>query len=175
MTQAALVATVLAALLILFGAATIAFQVRGRRRLAARSHVPSDELAYFQARYRRRMITGILIVLIGALLAGAYATGLEPSIDALQNGEPAGEGAEPKEMTPEQKNLVRMWAGYWIGVILVVFAVLGLAFADAWATRHYALLQYRVMRDDHDRKLRRDLAVYKAQRDASRMGHASES
>lgn len=164
------VAYTLATGLVVFGLLTGWFQLRGQAALRARSHVPSDELAYLRGRYRRRLVTGGLIGVIGGLIAGAFLSGLEPQIDALITSAEA-DNADPRpEMTPEQKTLVKVWGGYWAGVIVLVLVVFGFAFADAVATRRYALQQYRIIREDHEAKLRRDLAVYKAQKDARRGG-----
>jgi hypothetical protein len=162
------VAFTLAAGLMAFGLLTGYFQLRGMTALHARTHVPSDELAYLRGRHRRRLITGGLIAVIGGLIGGAFLFGLEGGIDALVA---TPEGADPdakRELTPEQKVQVKVWVGYWTGVVVLVFAVLAFAFADALATRRYAAQQYKIIRDDHEAKLRRDLAVHKAQHDARR-------
>lgn len=162
----------LAAGLMAFGLLTGWFQLRGMAALKARTHVPSDELAYLRGRYRRRLITGGLIAVIGGLIAGAYLSGLEPGIDALlatpEATDPPADPEQKRELTPEQKGLVKVWGGYWTGVVVLVLVVLGFAFADAMATRRYAVQQYRLIREDHEAKLRRDLAVHKAQHDARR-------
>ncbi len=161
--------------LVVFGLFTAWFQFRGMAALRARTHVPSDELGYLRGRHRRRLVTGCLLVLIGLLIAGAYLSGLEVSIDRLTENPPgaADPPADPerkREMTPEQKTLVKVWGAYWTAVIGLVFVVLGFAFADAMATRRYALQQYKIIREDHEAKLRRDLAVHKAQKAARRSG-----
>lgn len=161
------VAYTLAVGLLAFGFVTGWFQLRGMAALRRRSHVPSDELAYLRGRHRRRLVTGGLIAVIGGLIGGAYLSGLEPGIDAMI----AAAEADPDpdaEMTPEQKQLVKVWSGYWTGVIGLVLVVFGFALADTLATRRYAVAQYKIIREDHEAKLRRDLAVYKAQRDARR-------
>ena len=62
-----------------------------------------------------------------------------------------------------------------------MFALVGLATVDAFATRRYWLAQYRALRDDHQTRLRRDLAVYKQHREqtrgggTNRLGEAGES
>lgn len=174
MNTTAVVAFTLAAGLMAFGLFTAWFQIRGIAALRARSHVPSDELAYLRGRHRRRLVTGGLIALIGGLIGGAYLFGLEPGIDALiaqpEHADPPADPEQKRELTPDQKRLVKVWSGYWTGVILLVFVVLGFAFADAMATRRYAVQQYRLIREDHENRLRRDLAVHKAQRDARRTG-----
>jgi uncharacterized membrane protein YgcG len=119
------------------------------------------------------MTTGILLVLIGSLIGGAYLSGLEPRVDGLiQNPEGAEKDQQKREMTPEEKQLVRVWGGFWIFVLVLVFVVIGFAFADALATRRYALQQFQLIREDHQAKLRRDLAVYRAQKEANRGGRA---
>lgn len=170
MNTTTVVAFTLATGLVAFGLVTVWFQFRGIAALRARTHVPSDELAYLRGRHRRRLITGGLISLIGGLIAGAYLFGLEPGIDALIAQPEQTDPEQKREMTPEQKRLVKVWSGYWTGVIALVFVVLGFAFADAMATRRYAVQQYRLIREDHENRLRRDLAVHKAQHDARRTG-----
>lgn len=161
----------LAAGLVLLGAVTGWFQVRGLRRLRARTHVPSDEFGYLRGRYRRRLLTGVLLAIAGGMIGGAYLAGMEAKVEELGEKQPAAEPDAPKpKLTPDQKALLRFWGAYWIGVVLLVFAILGLALADALATRRYAMGQYRVIREDHETKLRRDLAVYKQQKQSGVRG-----
>lgn len=174
MNHTATVAFVIAGGLLLFGGVTCWLQLRGWRALRARTHVPSDEFGYLRNRYRRRALTGGLLALVGGLIAGAYLSGLELKVDALTAKGAATDPNQPdgakRDMTPEEKQLVRVWVGYWVVVLVLVFVVIGLAFTDALATRRYAMQQYQVIREDHEAKLRRDLAVYKAQKEASRGG-----
>ncbi len=171
MNQPSVFAFTLSIGLFLFGCVAGWLQIRSRRIFQARTHVPSDEQTYFRGRFRRRFVTSILIAMIGVLIGGAYVSGLEPNIDKLteQSKDPPAEPGEVKELSPEQKQLVRIWGAYWIAVSLLVFAVLGFGFADAMATRTYWLSQLQVLKVDHETKLQRDLAVYMAQRDQNRM------
>ena len=43
------------------------------------------------------------------------------------------------------------------------------AIFDFWATRRYWMAQYRIIKVDHEAKLRRDLAVYRQAKDNDRM------
>ena len=152
-----LTAMTLAGGLIAFGAAAVAVQVRGLRRLHARKHVPSDEFAYLRSRHRRRILTGLLLVAIGGHIAAAYLTGMEGFVDAL--GERRGNEAKPA-MAEAEKQVVRVWGVFWIWVVLQAFALIGLALTDAVATRRFWLSQYRQLREEHHARLRRDLAVH---------------
>jgi hypothetical protein len=165
-------ALVLATALIALGLVTSWYQARGLHGLAARRHVPSDEYAYFRGRYRRRLLTGAILVSIGALIGGAYLSGMERAADRLgEERPPAADPDTPKPpMTDAEKQFVRFWGVYWILVLILVFALVSLATIDAVATRRYWLSQYRILRDDHTAKLRRDLAVYKQAREQARAG-----
>ena len=161
MLTPATTALFLSAGLLLFGLTTSWFQIRGRRRLKGRSVVPSDEAAYFGRRYRRRLINGVLITTIGLMIGGAYLTGLERQADNLGAHNPDAEALEKPKMTEDQKMFVRLWAVYWAVVMVLVFVILTLAFRDAWATRRYAMGQFAHIKEEHEQKLRRDLAVYR--------------
>ena len=115
MNDASAVALVLAVGLVLLGAATGYVQVAGRA-LAARKHVPSDEHAYFRARYRRRLLTGAVLVALGGLIGGAYLSGMERRADQLAGPRPrpTPTPAEKPQMTDAEKRFVRVWGVYWI-------------------------------------------------------------
>ncbi len=162
------VALAFAAGVVALGLLTGAAQVRGLRRLAARAHVPSDERAYLRARFRRRLLTAGILVVIGLMIGGAYLSGLERATDALAPA--VAEGEAKPEMTPEQKDQFRVWVLYWTGVVVLAFALTGLAFLDAVATRRYWLIVYKELRDDHQQRLRRDLAVHKQHVNETRNG-----
>ena len=161
----------LAAVLVLLGAVTGAFQLRGLKRLRARTHVPSDEFAYLRKRHRRRLLTGVLLVVAGGMIAGAYLAGMEAKVDELGEKKPPADPDAPKpKLTDDQKELLRFWGAYWIVVVVIVFAILGLALADAVSTRRYAMAQYHIIKEDHEAKLRRDLAVYQVQKQSGARG-----
>lgn len=170
MTDPMTLALVLAVGLIALGGVSAAFQVRGLRRLAARRHVPSDEYAYFRKRYRRRLLTGAILVAVGGLIAGTYLSGMERQADELKPDPAADVAGAEKKMTPEQKQFVRFWGGYWIVVVVLVFVLLVLAVTDAWATRRYWHGRLRQLREDHQTQLRRDLAVHRQHKEQSRGG-----
>jgi MFS family permease len=178
--NASVIALVFAAGLVLLGVLTATWQVRGLRALAERKHVPSDEYDYFRGRYRRRLVTAALLMSIGAMIGGAYLSGMAQATEQL--GQPRdGEDDQPKpEMTDDQKEFVRFLTAYWSVVLVLVFALVGLATVDAFATRRFWLAQYRALRDDHQTRLRRDLAVYKQHREqtrgrgTNRLGEAGE-
>ena len=167
MPTPATTALLLSGTLLLFGGVTVWFQLRARRILRARQFVPSDEAAYFGRRTRLRLVNGVLLSVIGLLIGGAYLTGLERRADDLGEHKPEADpddAAVKPQMDADQKFFVRSWAAYWIAVLVLVFVVLAIAFRDAWATRAYAMKQFAHIREEHEVKLRRDLAVYRQHR-----------
>jgi MFS family permease len=164
-------AMALAVPLLLVGLYSAWQQIRGLRHLRERKLVPSDEAAYLRGRHRRRLVVGVLLVLIGGLIAGAFLSGMEARADELGEKKPTDANGEKKEMTDEEKQFVWRWGLYWIAVVLpLTFALIGLAIADGLASRRYWLKLYREMRDEHNSQLRRDLAVYMQQKEQGRGG-----
>jgi hypothetical protein len=167
-------ALLIAVALVVLGCFSGYAQLRGLRQLGERKHVPSDELHYLRNRYRRRLVTAGLLLVIGLLLGTAYVSGMEAMADALGNAkaqpaQPLDENGKPI-MSDEQRLFVRVWGFYWMGILVLVFALVGLAMVDAIATRRYWLGIYRELREEHQVKLRRDLAVYHQQKDQNRAG-----
>ena len=174
MNNSMAMALALAAGLFTLGIVTGAVQIRGLRTLKTRKHVPSDEASYLRNRYRRRLLTALVLMCIGWMIAGAYLSGMEREADALAAPKVVADDQDPDAPKPpptdEQKQFVRFWGVYWIVVVVLVFGLLGLALTDAIATRRYWFGIYREMRDEHQAKLRRDLAVYKQQQEHKRGG-----
>lgn len=164
------VALCIAAPLVLLGLVSCWQQLRGLRDLRARKIVPSDEAAYLRGRYRRRFLVGVLLALIGGLIAGAFLSGMEARADEMGAKKADDAEGEKKAITPEEKQFLKWYGGYWIAVMALTVGLIGLAMADGLASRRYWLKIYREMRDEHNSQLRRDLAVYKQQMDQGRGG-----
>lgn len=163
-------ALALAVPLVVVGLLSTWQQLRGLRDLRARKLVPSDEAAYLRGRHRRRFVVGLLVAVIGGLIAGAFLSGMEARADELGEKKPTDANGEKKEMTDEERQFVWRWGAYWMGVMALTFVLIGLAIADGLASRRYWLKLYREMRDEHNSQLRRDLAVYMQQKDQGRGG-----
>ena len=134
-----------AAVLVAFGVGTAYRQVRNRKVLAARTHVPSYELAYLRGQITRRLCVAAVLVLIGGMIGGSFVSGMEAQ-------------ADDAEVDP------LLYALFWIAVLLLVFVVTCLAIFDFWATRRYWMGIYRQLKNDHNTLLQRDLALYRRQR-----------
>lgn len=164
------IALLIAGALVTLGGVSGWQQVREMRKLRDRKLVPSDEFAYLKGRYRRRLLVGVLLVVIGGLFAGTYLSGMTARIDEMGQKKPTDADGEKKQMTEAEKELVRFYYGIWAGVALLTFLVICLAVVDALASRRYWLKIYREMREEHNSQMRRDLAVYKQQKEQGRAG-----
>lgn len=157
------VGLILAAVLVLAGVLTALRQRRVLRALAEEPFVPPEDLAFRRKMARRRTVTSGLLLLIGALIAGYYLSGMDARMDAIAE-RPRGAGGAAVPPTDEEKEFAKTVGFYWIGVMALVFVVMCAAVVDFYATRTYWLLRYREMKADHDTKLQRDLAVYRQQK-----------
>ncbi|MCZ2341897.1 MAG: hypothetical protein LC104_08895 [Bacteroidales bacterium] len=171
MNPPALIAVLLGIGIILLGLVTGILQISGLRQLSKRSFVPSDELTYLRNRHRRRLLTAGVLILIGGLIAGAYLSGMEARADAIaESRRNAVADAPPPPVPVADKQFVRMWGAYWISVIVLVFVLISLAMMDAWSSRRFWMSQYRQLKEEHQTRLRRDLAVYRQQKQTARTG-----
>ena len=172
------VGLLLAVCLVVFGVGTAARQRRTIERLREEKYLPSDDRTYLRGQVRRRLATSVLLVILGGMIGGAFLSGMEDRATEIGNRrardarpvDDPGRPADPRQPTEEDRQFVRFWGGYWIAIAILVFVVVCLAIVDFWATRRYWMAQYRLMKEDHQAKLQRDLAVYRQAKDNERLG-----
>ena len=180
------VGLVLAAGLFAFGVGTAARQRPTLRRLHDERFLPSDERAYLRGQVRRRFLTSAIVASIGIMIGWSYLSGMEGrateiaerSRKAAENA-PEHEAGRPADVQPPsdeekrriaaEKAFVSLYGYFWLGILALVFLAVSCAIFDFWATRRYWMAQYRIIKDDHEAKLRRDLAVYRQAKDNDRM------
>lgn len=165
-----IIALLISGPLILVGLASCGFQLRGLGVLRARRIVPSDEALYLRNKHRRRFVVGLLMMTIGVMIGGAYVSGMVARADELGRPQPTDADGVKKSMTEEQKAFLKRFGYFWIAVAILTLMMIGLAVVDGLSTRRYWLKLYREMRDEHNSQLRRDLAVYKQQKEQGRGG-----
>ncbi|AWM40940.1 hypothetical protein GobsT_04800 [Gemmata obscuriglobus] len=155
----------LAAGLVLVGLFTGARQRQTLRALGAEPFLPDVDRAYRRGLARRRTVTSAILVLIGALIAGYYVSGMDARMDAIpERDRPALPDGADDPRPAEGKQFARLVAVYWSVVMGLVFVAVCLAVKDFWATRTYWMARYKELRADHETKLQRDLAVHRQQR-----------
>jgi hypothetical protein len=168
------VGLILAFALFVFGVGTALRQRRTLARLREERFLPSDELAYLRGQVRRRLVTSAIVTFIGLMIGWTYLSGTEAR--ATEIAERAKDTPEERrEPSDEDKQFVRQYGYFWMAVLLLVFLAVMCAVFDFWATRRYWMAQYRIIKEDHEAKLRRDLAVYRQAKDNDRMSGLGNS
>jgi hypothetical protein len=153
---------VLAVGLVLAGALTAVRQRRALRALAAESFVPDVDRAYRRGQARRRLVTSVLLVAVGALIGGYYASGMDARMDAIPDRAKAeGDATPPAEA---DRQFAKFVGFYWIGILGLVLVAVSVAILDMWDTRRYWMARYKELKADHNVKLQRDLAVFRQQK-----------
>lgn len=126
----------------------------GRLRQLRGLSLPDDDMLWERRKARRRLVSAGLLGLVAVLLAGQM-TWWEPASQRLiERREALPEGERP-EYTLEEKLLVRVWAGTWVALLLLLLAVVLLAGIDLWATRVYGLRQFRKLQADRRQMIER--------------------
>lgn len=163
------VGLLLAVLLVVLGVGAAHRQRRTLRRLREERYLPSDDRAYLRGQVRRRLAVSAVLVVVGGMIAGYYLSGMDARMDEIGNRERQA-AAGPKPISEEDKAFARVVIWYWIAVLGLLFVAVCLAVFDFWATRRYWMAQYKRIKQDHDTKLQRDLAVYRQAKDNERLG-----
>jgi hypothetical protein len=124
---------------------------------------PLDEEALYERRKARgRLLSCVLAVVLAVLLGvlvGCWNSTIAPSARERQADPAAGQ-------TPEQRLLIRTWGGLCIAILVDMLVLLVLAALDVWATRRFAIAQYRKISEDRRAMIRGEVDRLRAQREA---------
>jgi hypothetical protein len=121
---------------------------------------PGTNPRHLRRRAWRRLVCGVLMVLLGLLLAGALLF-LEGHAQRLAD---AGLGEAAR---PEHQPFLRFYIRYWVVTLALVFALLVLAGFDLWAVRKQGYRLMRRLQDDRRAMLARETALLRQQRGIS--------
>ncbi len=139
-------------------------QIVALQRLRAPEEMSLDDRAYLRSRALRRLVTSVLLLLLGVLLAVGLMY-LEPPSQRLADSleELRAQGQTPR-MDAEQREVARAFLIFWIVFLLILMTVVFLTAWDYWSTRRYALSQYRKISDDRRTMIEREIARVRHQR-----------
>jgi hypothetical protein len=145
-----------------------------RRQLASLKRIrtgtlPSDDRGYLRSQAYRRLVQGLLLIVLAAMLAGTFLSGMEQRADEPRRKVIAGDDKPPP--TQEEKEFMRFYLIYWSAILLLLFVVVSMAIVDMWSTRRYAWQQFRRIQSENRTMLERDLAMYRQQKINDRMRH----
>lgn len=131
------------------------------RRLRASDFPVDDEHLYERRKARRRLVSCALTLLLAVLIASLLLCWESTAGRVIRERAGVDPSVPP---TAEQRLLVRVWGGLWLGVLVVMLVVLALAAADLWATRRFAQRQYRKIADDRRAMIRRQITRLRQER-----------
>lgn len=150
---------VLLAVALYFGAV----QLLHLRAVAARTDLPDEERRHERSRaWRRLVMTGLLLVLAGLF---AFLLLYEPAAQRLAD-ERERMDAAAAPIHPTEEPFLRVWAGSWMVLLMVLLAVVVLAGVDLWLIRRHGLRQYRKLQDDRRAMIARQVTRMRRERDA---------
>jgi hypothetical protein len=138
-------------------------QVALLRRLRLRQDIPSEEDDYLRRQAWRRLINSGLMVLLAGMLAFVLVT-LEGPVGKVAKEREAYTAENAPPFTPAEKDLLHVWGGLYVAILLVLLAVLFVAGADLWSTRRYARKAYRKLQADRRAMIERQLLRMRQER-----------
>jgi hypothetical protein len=139
-------------------------QVVTLRRLRVSEEMALEDRTYLHGRARRRLVTSLLMLLLGLMLAGALVY-LEVPAQRLAEDQAAKEQqGDTTPLAPEMREFARFYAWFWIIFLLILMAVVFLAALDYWATRRYGLRQHRKIIDDRRAMIEREVSRLRQER-----------
>lgn len=159
------VGLILAALLVAFGVGAGVRQFRTLARVRAEPFMPAEDRTYLRRQAVRRLGVSALLLAVGGMIAFYYLSGMDARMDAIperNKGDAAAAAGDPQAAA--DKEFTRQVGAYWIVIILLIGVVVLIAVIDLWATRRYWMARYKELKEDHQTKLQRDLAVYRQQK-----------
>jgi hypothetical protein len=139
-------------------------QISALRRLPSAEEMPLEERNYLRSRARRRLVTSLLMLLLGVMLAVDLRY-LE--VPAQQLADQRAELQQQGDSTPlsaEQRSFARFYGSFFVFFLLVLMVVVLLAALDYWATRRYGLHQHRKLVADRRTMIEREISRLRQER-----------
>jgi len=153
----------LVAVLLLLAAVYAVKQIRTLQRTTAYHEMLPDDRAFLRRQAWRRLVGSGLMIVLAALMGGAYVSGLQARADEVGQRRQR-ERAEGQPMSDDDRDFGRLYGGYWIGFLLVLGGLVGVAGIDLLATRRYGLRKLQQIQSDRKAMLQRQLERYRQER-----------
>ena len=139
-------------------------QILTLRRLRAAEEMALEERAYLHGRARRRLVTSLLLLVLGVMLAGALIYLEAPAQQLADHRDAMRQHGDDAPFNEEQRLFARSYLLFWILFLLILMAVIFLAALDYWATQRYGLRQHRKLIDDRRAMIEREVSRLRQER-----------
>jgi NADH:ubiquinone oxidoreductase subunit 3 (subunit A) len=139
-------------------------QWRTIRRLKQSENLHPEDRRYHRRHAGRVFICCVLMMMVAGMVGGWYVLGLERSAAELGR-EASGEVESPDHaLNPNQQRSLWFFTVYWVMAILLLLAMVYVAFMDLWAVRRFGLRQIRQLQADRRAMLERQIELLRAER-----------
>jgi len=139
-------------------------QILALRRLRATEEMALEERAYLYGRARRRLVTSLLLFLLGVMLAGALIYLEAPAQRLAEEQAAKVQEGDTTPLAPEMRKFAQLYGWFWILFMLILMAVVFLAALDYLATRRYGIRQHRKIIDDRRAMIEREVSRLRQER-----------
>lgn len=139
-------------------------QIVALRRLRVIEEMGVEERTYLLSRAQRRILTSMLLLLLGIMLAAALVY-LEGPAQRLADEQTAKEQqGDSTPLPPEKRVFAQLYAWFWVLFLLVLMAVIFLAAWDYWATQRFGFRQHRKIIEDRRAMIEREITRLRQER-----------
>jgi heme/copper-type cytochrome/quinol oxidase subunit 2 len=144
-------------------------QRRTLRYLQEAHDLSDEDRLYLRNQAWRRLGCCTLMVILAALLDGAYLLGLQDQFNALSTlgDEMRAAGQEPV-LTAEQERFLGFYSLYWMVILLVLLGTLVVAGWDFWAIFRFGQRHRRQLQVDRHAMIEREAARLRSERNGHR-------
>ena len=133
-------------------------QVEMLRWMRSEPQMLPEDRRYYRAQVVRRFIGCGLTFVLACLLGGMFVFGVLDGLDRLSAlGDQARQ--DGTHLTEEQWDFMRFWWSYVLIIMLVLFVLLVLGFADLVAIRRFGMRHRKRIREDRKAMLMRQLPL----------------
>jgi hypothetical protein len=145
-------------------------QVRAVQRLRKTENLHPEDRRYHRMHAGRVFICCVLMIMVAGMVGGWYVLGLEDNLGKLGHQVVDQDTNPNRPLGPDQQRSLTFFTVYWILAILLLLAMVYVAFMDLWAIRRFGLRHIRQIQADRRAMLERQIALLRAERTESN-GH----
>lgn len=139
-------------------------QVLALRRLRTTEEMALEERLYLHGRARRRLVTSLLLLLLGGMLSVDLLFLEVPAQQLADQRAKLQQQSDSPPFNEEQRSFARVYGWFFVLFLLVLMIVVFLAGLDYWATRRYGLRQHRKLLDDRRAMIEREVSRLRQER-----------
>jgi hypothetical protein len=139
-------------------------QLRAIQRLKQTENLHPEDRHYHRLHAGRVFICCVLMIMVAGMVGGWYVLGLASNLGELGHqaaGQPVN---SDQHLDAAQKRSLTFFTVYWILAILLLLAMVYVAFMDLWAIRRFGLRHMRQLQADRRAMLERQIALLRSER-----------